>query len=52
MPGTVPNPAIALGKQDIACVNAMGTAAVGMREVPGFDPAQLATSWMGEPHEP
>lgn len=53
VPGTVPNPAIAHGRQDIASVSAMGTAAVGMRrEIPDFGPAQLATCWVGEPHEP
>lgn len=48
VPGTMPNPAIAQGRQDIASVNAMGTAAVGTgREVPGFRPAQLVTCWGG-----
>lgn len=46
VPGTVPNPAV------IVRVDAMGTAAVGMREVPGFGPAQLATCWVREPHGP
>lgn len=53
VPGTVPNPAVAHGRQDIASVDAMGTTAVGMRrEVPVYRSAQRAICWVGEAHEP